>query len=250
VGWAFHGWDKDGGPDGSRAAFTRKTDPGTGSATTGGAFTVGTPIAITAPKTLRLTFDFRVWTAGGSNQEMTFSPVLVFTDGGVTTYYKPRTITSGGDCQQGGSTVGWCESGCTIPSCNSSQPKSNSSGTPIGCGYIDTSVSGSWFESGPGSPTYSKCSSFTVPSGATGYKTGYLTYDIPGSGTVHLTGISFDCPTTGSGTVVTTCTTAARWSSKSGQVTWIWIDNLRLSVPGINGGGPSKLWREVAETAS
>ena len=33
---------------------------------------------------------------------------------------------------------------------------------------------------------------------------------------------------------------------KDGQITWIWLDNLRLSVPSLAGGGPSKLWREVA----
>jgi hypothetical protein len=239
IGWVYAGgWDKQGGPDGSRSAFTRKTDPGTGSATTGGAFTTASPIAITVPKTLRLTFDFRVWTAGGSNQEMTFSPVLVFTDGGVTTYYSPLTsVAAGGDCATT-SSAGWCESGCTITSCGSNKPKANASGgTPIGCGFVDTAG----FESGSGMATNASCAPYVPPSGASGYKTGYLTYSIPGTGTAHLTGIGFTCPT---------CTTTARWSSKSGQVTWIWIDNLRLSVPGVNGGGPSKLWREVPETAS
>jgi hypothetical protein len=37
-----------------------------------------------------------------------------------------------------------------------------------------------------------------------------------------------------------------RIRGKDGQITWIWIDNLRLSVPSVSGGGPSKMWREVA----
>jgi Tfp pilus assembly protein PilX len=237
-GLAYIGWDKDGGPEGSRAAFTRKTTTGIGAATTGGAFTITTPISITAPKVLRLTFDFRVWAAGASSNQMQFSPRLQFNTG---TY--SSTYVAGGDCDN--SVTGECQSDCTIPNCHVTvtgkavnEPiKNQGSGSMAnGCGYIDTSG----FESGFGMPSYNAgCKDALVPSGSTGYKTGYLTYSIPGSGSINLTGIDFK-RSDGTGAL----------KGKSGSVVWIWIDNLRLSVPGVNGGGPSKVWREVPETAS
>jgi hypothetical protein len=124
-----------------------------------------------------------------------------------------------------------------MPSNCASTPRQSNGSAPNGCGYIDTPN----FESGTGTSTYSACSSFAPPTGATGYKTGYVTYSIPGSGTAHLTGINFQD---------TASPPNGRIKGKSGQITWIWIDNLRLSVPGLNGGGPSKIWREVSATAS
>jgi hypothetical protein len=257
TGLPYIGWDKQGGPDGSRSAFARKTKSGSGTLVSGGAFNLASPIPINVntSKVLRLTFDFRVWTRGGSFQEMSFSPVLTFNDHitnsncttkpGTTTPIgctPDTTILAGGDCASS-SSVGWCESACTMPSNCASQPsQSTGSGPTNGCGYIDTTG----FETGPGTTGYSSCSSFTVPSGSTGYKTGYVSYTIyppagQTSGTVHLTGIKFEGME---------ASPVGRLSGKSGQITWIWIDNLRLSVPGVNGGGPSKLWREVASTSS
>jgi Tfp pilus assembly protein PilX len=264
-GMAFIAWDQNGGNSDdnitcktsaascNRSAFARKTDTGTGAASAGGAFnTTGTPIYITAPKTLRLTFDFRVWTRGSSKQDMSFAPRLVFDTG---TYAPRSTETGGGDCDPTQSN-GACESGATA----AGSPGWKGFLGPGGCGYIDTPC----FESGPADSTacpgydpdastgyktfagtnsgvkagtYTECvaEGHNPPVGSTGYKTGYLTYDIPGSGQVQLTGISF---TRADGT--------GALKGKEGQVTWLWIDNLRLSVPSISGGGPSKIWREVA----
>ena len=259
-GMSYIAWDQNGGNDSDnvtcktsgtvicdRAAFARKTNPGSGTASAGGAFnTTGTPIMITAPKTLRLTFDFRVWTRGNSDQEMQFSPRLVFDSGPFE-----ASGTAGGDCDVNG-TAGWCESGPTV----GYNPgwKGNFGD---GCGYIDTPC----FESGEADatlcPAYNPASGYTgvngttgsdagtrteclaeghnPPVGTTGYRTGYLTYNITGSGPIQLTSVNF---TRADGT--------GALRGKDGQITWLWIDNLRLSVPGLTGGGPSKLWREVA----
>lgn len=254
---AYVAWDQTGGNSDDnltcrtdaaipcdRAAFARKTDTGTGVASAGGAFnTTGVPIYITAPKTLRLTFDFRVWTRGSSSQEMFFSPRLVFDTGTFE-----ATGDSGGDCSST-SAAGWCESG---PTASGSPAWKGSYGK--GCGYIDTAC----FESGPADgscPTYDPDSSYNgvggttgsggrysecvgdghnPPVGSTGYRTGNLTYNITGSGQVQLTSISF---TRADGT--------GALKGKSGNITWLWVDNLRLSVPSLSGGGPAKNWREV-----
>jgi Tfp pilus assembly protein PilX len=265
-GMVFIGWDQNGGNSDdnitcktsaascNRAAFARKTDTGSGAASSGGAFnTSGTPINITAPKTLRLTFDFRVWTRGSSPQDMSFAPRLVFN----TVSVAPRsTEPGGGDCST--SFNGECASAGTAAGSPAWGGAGGSVG-PGGCGYMDTPC----FESGPEDLTacpgydpgstgyktyggtntgvragfYTQClaKGHNPPVGSTGYRTGYLTYDVPGSGTVQLTGISF-LRADGSGAL----------QGKEGQVTWLWIDNLRLSVPSISGGGPSKIWREVA----
>jgi Tfp pilus assembly protein PilX len=254
-GFPYIGWDKNGGPDGSRAAFARKTQAGSGTASSGGAFQVpsASPIQIDVQsgKTLRLTFDFRVWTRGNSQQEMQFSPRLVFNtcSPGTCLLVVNASGAAGGACDSNG-TAGWCESGPTA----SGSPRQSNGQAPNGCGYIDTAC----FESGPADATacptwtgtYSaqestQCASYNPPSGANGYETGYLTYVIPatvGTGTddqpkIRLTSIKMEddaSPPNG------------RIRGKDGQITWIWIDNLRLSVPALSGGGPSKMWREVA----
>jgi hypothetical protein len=241
-----------------RAAFIRKTSPGQGLAALGGGFNnTGTPIVVSIPvgttsKTLRLTFDFRVWTKGGSQQELYFSPRLVFDTGGVE-----ATGSSGGDCAATSAT-GWCEAGNTSPG----QPAYKGF-MGKGCGFVDTPC----FESGPADSTlcpsynpdtsyngafgttgsggtYAECftnEGHNPPRGTTGYKTGYLTYVVNCIGTclstrtVTLQGISFVRADGSNG-----------FTSKAGSLTWAWIDNLRLSVPSLSGGGPSKLWREVA----
>jgi Tfp pilus assembly protein PilX len=265
-GMIFIGWDQNGGNSDdnincktsaascNRSAFARKTDTGSGAASAGGAFnTTGSPIYITAPKTLRLTFDFRVWTKGSSPKDMSFAPRLVFDTG---TYAPRATEYGGGDCGQSGPDKGECISGATV----AGSPYYLGPVGPGGCGYIDTPC----FESGPADGTLcpgydpdastgyktfggtntgvkagtnAECiaAGHNPPVGSTGYKTGYLTYDIPGSGQVQLTGVSF-LRADGSGAL----------QGKDGQVTWLWIDNLRLSVPSLSGGGPSKIWREVA----
>jgi Tfp pilus assembly protein PilX len=247
-----------------RGLFLRKTDTGSGTATAGGAFnTTGTPINVTIPstgsKTLRLTFDFRVWGRSGSSAQMYFSPMLVFTINGVTTNVEPSTsIAAGGDCAST-SQAGWCDSDRTYTATQAAWSGSYGKG----CGYTDTPC----FESGPADatcPTYDPSSSYIgitgtasgqkagtyaqcsdpsnkPPQGTTGYKTGYLTYVVSCAGgcTATLTSVSLT-------------RSSSRQSStnglqaKSGGINWIWVDNLRLSVPAISGGGPSKLWREVA----
>lgn len=265
---AFVAWDHTGGNsndnltckttgvDCDRAAFIRKSDTGTGTASAGGAFnTSGTPIWIKAPKTLRLTFDFRVWArtgGGGGANYMFFSPRLVFDTGSVE-----ATGAAGGDCDAS-SNAGWCESPNTSPG---SPAWKGSYGK--GCGMIDTVC----YESGqadatlcPGydpdtsyngptgvatgtAGTYAECvgDGHSPPIGTSGYRTGYLTYVVPCTGTclstgeVQLTSISFTRSDGGSG-----------FSGKPGAVVWVWVDNLRLSVPSLSGGGPAKMWREVA----
>jgi Tfp pilus assembly protein PilX len=246
-GLAYIAWDKNGGPDGTRSAFARKTVSGSGTASSGGAFQVpsATPILITVPRILRLTFDYRVWTRGNSQQEMQFSPRLVFdtcpSSGTPCVSTVTSTYTAGGACDANG-TVGWCESGPTA----SGSPRQSNGQAPNGCGYIDTAC----WESGPADATcpgyvptsagtYANCSSYVPPSGSSGYETGNLTYSVPAttdpSGKVKLTSISMSSDDS-----------SGRIRGKDGQITWIWIDNLRLSVPSVSGGGPSKMWREVA----
>ena len=238
-GLAYIAWDQNGGNSDNnitcktdatlvcnRAAFARKTTAGSGTASSGGAFTVplATPIMIYAPKTLRLTFDFRVWTRGNSDQEMQFSPRLIFTSGALTPVGK-----GGGACDPNG-TNGICESG---PTYTATQPRQSNGQAPSGCGYTDTPG----FESGTGGPNVASSGPACPdpPVGTVGYVTGSLDYNLPGSGQVQLTSISFS-NTDGSGAL----------RGKDGQITWLWIDNLRLTVPSLSGGGPSKMWREVA----
>jgi hypothetical protein len=170
---------------------------------------------------------------------MQFSPQLVFKHPTTLALYsvQPDAVVAGGDCVSNGS-LRWCESDCTIDNCHvpalNLEPR-NSGGVAggNGCGYIDRAN----FESGPSTVSYLDCKDYPPPSGITGYKTGYLTYSVsdPGGGKAKLAGIKFE-DDDGTG----------RLKGKAGNITWIWIDNLRLSVPGINGGGPSKVWREVA----
>jgi hypothetical protein len=252
-----------------RGLFLRKTDTGSGTATAGGAFnTTGTPIDITVPstgsKTLRLTFDFRVWGRSGSSAQMYFSPMLVFTIGGVTTNVEASTtIPAGGDCDST-SNSGWCDSGRTYTATEAAWSGSYGKG----CGYTDTAC----FESGPADatlcPTYDPNSSYIgitgtaagqdagtygqcsdpsnkPPQGTDGYKTGYLTYVVSCTGgcTATLNSVSL--------TRVTSRQSSTNGlQAKAGGINWIWVDNMRLSVPALSGGGPSKNWREVEETAS
>jgi hypothetical protein len=256
---------KSNAQDCDRALFLRKTDTGSGTATAGGAFnTTGTPINITVPstgsKTLRLTFDFRVWGRSGSSAQMYFSPMLVFNIGGVTTNVQASTsISAGGDCDTT-SQAGWCDSGRTYTATEAAWSGSYGKG----CGYTDTPC----FESGDSDPTlcpsydpntsyigitgtaagqdagtYTQCSdpSNLPPKGSVGYKTGYLTYVVScvGGCTATLTSVSLT-------RLSSRQSSTDALQAKSGGINWIWVDNLRLSVPALSGGGPSKLWREVA----
>ena len=237
-GLAYIAWDQNGGNSDNnltcktdatitcnRAAFARKTTSGSGTASSGGAFTIpdATPIMIYAPKTLRLTFDFRVWTRGNSDQEMQFSPRLIFSSGAIS-----ATGKGGGACDPNG-TNGICESGPTA----SGSPRQSNGQAPDGCGYTDTAG----FESGTGGPNVASSGPAcpNPPVGTTGYVTGYLDYNLTGSGQVQLTSVSFS-----------NADTSGALRGKDGQITWLWIDNLRLTVPSLSGGGPSKMWREVA----
>jgi hypothetical protein len=244
-----------------RALFLRKTDTGTGTASAGGAFnTSGTPINLNVPatgsKTLRLTFDYRVWGRAGNSSQMYFSPRLVFTIGGVSTGFEASTTTAaGGDCDST-SAAGWCESGRTYTATEAAW----SGAYGRGCGYSDTPC----FESGNSDPTlcptydpntsyigvtgtptgqdagtYDQCSdpSNAPPKGSAGYRTGYLTY------VVSCTG---GCVATLTSVSMTRADGTSGFKAKPGGINWIWVDNLRLSVPALSGGGPSKIWREVA----
>ena len=72
---AFSGdpWDDTGGPDGSRAAFVYKPNPGGGAANGGGSFALSA-FTITAPITLTMTFDYKVESGNALNSmQLTFS---------------------------------------------------------------------------------------------------------------------------------------------------------------------------------
>lgn len=71
TGWSLPpgGWQDNGGPDGSRAAYVEKPTTGPSVVTTAGQFSMN-PFTFTAPATLTLTFDYRLNTSGGGGQRM------------------------------------------------------------------------------------------------------------------------------------------------------------------------------------
>lgn len=75
TGWTLSadGWDDDGGPDGSRAAYVAKPSSGPSDVTSAGQFAM-TPFTVTAPATLTMTFDYKLVsavTAGGQTMQLT-----------------------------------------------------------------------------------------------------------------------------------------------------------------------------------
>ncbi|MCG6971296.1 MAG: hypothetical protein LJE85_16130 [Gammaproteobacteria bacterium] len=81
TGWTFNQsgafsgdpWDDTGGPDGSRAAFIYKPNPGGGAANGGGSFALS-GFTVTAPITLSMTFDYKVENGSAPNSmQLTFS---------------------------------------------------------------------------------------------------------------------------------------------------------------------------------
>ncbi len=81
TGWTFNQsgafsgdpWDDTGGPDGSRAAFIYKPDPGGGAANGGGSFALSS-FTVTGPITLSMTFDYKVENGNAPNSmQLTFS---------------------------------------------------------------------------------------------------------------------------------------------------------------------------------
>ncbi|KPJ92931.1 MAG: hypothetical protein AMJ53_08440, partial [Gammaproteobacteria bacterium SG8_11] len=81
TGWTFNQsgafagdpWDDTGGPDGRRAAFIYKPDPGGGAANGGGSYAL-TAFTVTAPITLTMTFDYKVENGSASNSmQLTFN---------------------------------------------------------------------------------------------------------------------------------------------------------------------------------
>jgi hypothetical protein len=80
TGWTFNQsgaffgdpWDDFGGPDGRRAAFLYKPNPGGGAANGGGSFALS-GFTVTAPITLNMTFDYKVENGAASNSmQLTF----------------------------------------------------------------------------------------------------------------------------------------------------------------------------------
>ena len=203
----WHAWDKNGGADGSRAAFARKTDTGPDQQTAGGAFSIDAgDVEFEGPIVLRLTFDYKVWAAGGNQDSMRFSPTLESWAG--ATYTSTSTAT-------GCATFVFCSADTT----GASNPRRD-------CGYKD--VVG--FESGPSGPYFSsQCTNnHDIPAASVGWKTGFVTFTIATTGLIQLKKLAFQL------------------QAKPGQVTWIWVDNFRLSVPSILDGSPNKMWREVS----
>ena len=230
----YRRWDKSGGPDGSRTAFVRKTDSGNDIQTIGGAFTINAgDVVINIPsagKILRLTFDYQVWFSGNSNSTavMYFNPYLTFTDPITgTPYYAPANSGGAGGC----GSAAFCATR-TVP-----KPSDGGPALPkIDCGFTDTIN----YESGAGGPNYltGNCTSPipNPPTGNTYWQTdGSLIFTIGGPsrpadvGALSLRKLGFTLE-----------------AKSNGQANWIWLDNLRLSVPALDGGGPSKMWREVA----
>jgi hypothetical protein len=203
----WHAWDKNGGPDGSRAAFARKTDTGPDQQTAGGAFSIDAgDVEFEGPITLRLTFDYKVWAAGGQQDTMRFTPTLESWAG--ATYTSTSTAT-------GCATFVFCAPDTT----GASNPRRD-------CGYKD--VAG--FESGVGGPYVStQCTNnHNIPAASVGWETGFVTFTIATVGLIQLKKLAFQL------------------QAKPGQVAWIWVDNFRLTVPSIEGGSPNKMWREVS----
>jgi hypothetical protein len=74
TGWTFNQsgafsgdpWDDTGGPDGSRAAFIYKPNPGGGAANGGGSYALSS-FTVTAPITLDMTFDYKVENGNAPN---------------------------------------------------------------------------------------------------------------------------------------------------------------------------------------
>ena len=163
AGWTFNQsgaflgdpWDDTGGPDGSRAAFIHKPNPGGGAANGGGSFALSS-FTINAPITLSMTFDYKVENGNAPNSmQLTFN-----VSDGINTYSSAI--------------------------------------------YEDRNTGGA-------------------------FVSGTTTIDIPGSGSVALTSLSFDLV------------------AKAGQPNRIWLDNLVLTGGGGGAGGPVTLkqWREV-----
>lgn len=89
TGWTFNQsgafsgdpWDDTGGPDGSRAAYIYKPNPGGGAANGGGSFALS-GFTVTGPITLSMTFDYKVQNGNAPNSmQLTFS-----VSDGVNTY--------------------------------------------------------------------------------------------------------------------------------------------------------------------
>lgn len=78
TGWSLSpgGWDDNGGPDGTRAAYVHKPDPGPSEVTSAGQFAM-TAFTITAPATLTMDFDYRLDTSGGGGQRIELTMRLV-----------------------------------------------------------------------------------------------------------------------------------------------------------------------------
>jgi hypothetical protein len=165
----WHAWDKNGGADGSRAGFVRKTVTGLSQQTAGGAFSIDAgDVEFEGPITLRLTFDYKVWAGGGAQNSMYFTPTIESWAG--ATYTPTSTAT-------GCSTFVFC----SAQTYTGSNPRSD-------CGYKD--VAG--FESGTGGPYASGCTSHTVPPVADGWKTGFVTFTIATTGLIQLKKLAYE----------------------------------------------------------
>jgi len=160
----WHAWDKDGGPDGSRSAFARKTRTGNDQQTAGGAFSITAgDVEFTGPIVLRLSFDYRVWAGGGSGS----NPM----------YLSPSLESYAGDVYTPTSTATGCASFvfCAGSTYTTTDPEPD-------CGYKDTA-------SLPESFGDASCPD--PPTGSAGYETGFVTFTIPTTGLIQLKKLSF-----------------------------------------------------------
>jgi hypothetical protein len=96
VGWDLAGgWDDTGGPGGdNRAAYVQKPTSGNVEVTTAGSFGLS-GFTVTAPATLTMEFDFKVQSAGPTNQEMHLTFRLIDGDGNVYTHSSGEPYKSG-----------------------------------------------------------------------------------------------------------------------------------------------------------
>jgi len=91
----FQPWDDTGGPETppTRAAYAVKPTTGTSTATNAGSFAFLTPMVVTAPTTLSLTFNYKVVTTGATSSEVQLT--FTTTDGTTTWTATPAPFNSG-----------------------------------------------------------------------------------------------------------------------------------------------------------
>ena len=99
---AFVPWVNGGGPEAAptRSAYAEKPSPGSSTATSAGSFTFTTPIVVTAPTTMQMSFDYKVVSSGSTNKEMQLTFTL--TDG-TTIWTAPRFDSGNTGTYQSGS---------------------------------------------------------------------------------------------------------------------------------------------------